>query len=98
VTISVPINDPGKQTYPRRLVTALDLFLNAVAGGRLDETISSRCSKAALGGNVPAKALVWVFDLFQQDHIYAAPEGDEIRAQEAISDLEKNTNTTPDVQ
>jgi hypothetical protein len=98
VTISIPINDPGKQSYLRRLVTALDLFLNALAGGRLDETISSRCSKAALTGNPVAKALVWVFDLFQPQHIYKAPEGDEIRAQEAIADLEKNTNTTPDVQ
>jgi hypothetical protein len=98
VTISIPINDPGKQSYPRRLLTALDLFLNALTGGALDETISSRCSKAALSGNGLAKVLVWVFDVFQKDHIYKAPEGDEARAQEAITDLEKNTNTTPDVQ
>ena len=90
-----PINDPGKQTYIRRLPTDLDLFLNALTGGALDETISSRCSKAALGGNKIAKALVWVFDLFQSEHIYKAPEGDEVRAQELIQDLEKNTGTTP---
>lgn len=98
MTVSIPIQDPGKQTYPRRLLTALDLFLNALAGGALDETISSRCSKAALAGNTPAKVLVWVFDLFQKDHLYKAPEGDEQRAQEAIADLEKNTNTTPNIE
>jgi hypothetical protein len=89
-----PINDPGKQTYPRRVVKGLDLFLNVLVGGRIDETISSRCSKAALGGNAPAKALVWIFDLFQANHLYKAPEGDEVSAQEAIDDLEKNTDTT----
>ena len=98
MTISLPINDPGKQTYPRRVVKGIDLFLNVLAGGKIDETISSRCSKAALGGNVVAKALVWIFNLFQANHLYKAPEGDEASAQEALTDLEKNTGTTPNIQ
>lgn len=95
---SLPINDPGNQTYPRRVIKGIDLFLNVLTGGKIDETISSRCSKAALSGNAIAKALVWVFDLFQANHLYKAPEGDEASAQEALEDLEKNTGTTPDIQ
>jgi hypothetical protein len=90
-----PINDPGKQTYVRRLPTAFDLFINAITGGQLDETISSRCSKGALAGNWFAKFMVWWLDLIQPDHLQKAPEGDEVRAQEAVADLEKNTGTTP---
>ena len=96
--IDYPIKDPNNQTYPRRLMTAVDLFLNALVGGRLDETISSRCSKGAIAGNKLAKLMVGIFNIFQPNHFEMAPEGDEARAQEVIADLEKNTGTTPDIQ
>lgn len=92
-----PINDPKNQTYLRRLPTALDLFLNALFGGQLGETLSSRIAKGAIAGNWFAKLWVKILDLFQAQHELKAPEGDEIRSMEVVEDLEKATGVTPNV-
>jgi len=59
--------------YIKNVLVILDCFGNALAGGDPDETISSRCAKAALseqaGGKWGGGCRMCAFlSIFQQDH------------------------------
>lgn len=87
--------DPGNDMYLLRLVIAFDIFMNAVFGGKLGETISARCEKGAIAGNKIAKFMRWWLNLIESNHCAKAAVNDEIRAREAYADLEKETGLTP---
>lgn len=46
--------------YFRRILIAIDQFINTVLGGDEDETISSRLGKKARAGNLYAKVACWL--------------------------------------
>lgn len=68
--------------YGIRLLIALDMFLNALFNGDLDETLSSRSARAAQEGKLWGKLLSHFLDLFQKDHGAKAQAGDYKRASE----------------
>jgi hypothetical protein len=80
----------AKESYPRRLPVAFDVFLNALTGGRLGETISSRCQRAASEGNRAAKFISWCLDKVQRRHGQLAQAGDYARA-EGVERQEENS-------
>ena len=81
-----------RERYPVRVLVGLDQFVNVACDGRPDETISSRASRAAVGGRWWGRAMSQFLDLFQRDHGAEAQAGDVERA-EAVEGLEMGTGT-----
>jgi hypothetical protein len=52
------------KSYVKRVGLALDQFVNAIAGGNEDETISSRVGRGAVAGKWWALVLERVIDAF----------------------------------
>jgi|SRR5580658_10268098 hypothetical protein len=66
--------------YPKRLLIALDIFMNVLTDGDPDETISSRSARAAEQGKTWGIEMSKFLDLFQKDHGAKAVAGDVARA------------------
>lgn len=82
----------GHEPYRYRLALALDLFANAIAGGRLGETISSRCGRWKLVVHGHGTVWHWLadwmcawLDVIQPDHGEQAMSGDLKRAQNIVA-------------
>jgi len=74
--------------YVHRVLVAGDIFTNVVLGGYPDETISSRCARAAFAGKWWGIWMSGFLNLFQADHGAKAMAGDEERA-ENVEELER---------
>jgi hypothetical protein len=68
--------------YLQRVLTGMDDFVNVLADGNLDETISARAQRYAAKGNEFAKLLNWGLGEIQKKHGLLANAGDLERAQE----------------
>src|SRR5581483_5034117 len=80
----------SKEGYIHRDLVALDQFVNVVADGKPDETISSRAARADESGKKWGKAMSWFLDLFQKDHGPKAQAGDVARAV-AVENIEEDS-------
>jgi hypothetical protein len=63
--------------YLWNLLVSLDQFVNTVAGGDPDETISSRAAKADAEGKRWGCILCGLLDKIQKDHCQRSLEPDE---------------------
>jgi hypothetical protein len=63
--------------YLWNLLVSLDQFVNTVAGGDPDETISSRAAKAEAEGKRWGCILCGLLDKIQKDHCKRSLEPDE---------------------
>jgi hypothetical protein len=75
--------------YLHRVAVGFDQWMNDVAGGQPDETISSRAQRLADQGNEFAKLLTHGLDLIQQQHGRKAEAGDDARAKQVAATEEK---------
>ena len=88
--------------YIKRLLCALDMFVNAIFDGNLDETISSRTSRW-VRCNTPEFCLwrwistwiIWLCDLVEASHGIKAESGDMIRAIEVLNLERKDLGLPP---
>lgn len=78
------------EQYLHRVLVALDQFMNVMADGDPDETISARAARAAEKGKPWGVAMSRFLNLFQQDHGPKAQAGDAERA-EAIEQIETSS-------
>lgn len=74
----------AKEGYLHRDAVALDIFADEVAGGPMDETISSRLARAAESGKWWGKLGCKTLNLFQANHGPKAQAGDVERAQSEV--------------
>lgn len=74
--------------YLHNDAVALDVGVNVIAGGKMDETISSRAQRAADRGNLVGRVLTGFLYLFQKDHGHKAEAGD-LRRAEQVEEIEK---------
>ena len=70
-----------KEGYIHRVLVAFDHFLNVVADGLPDETISSRAERDAQKGEFLGKILTYGLDQIQKQHGEKAQVGDTVRAE-----------------
>jgi hypothetical protein len=84
----------GKEGYVKRVLIGFDQFVNTVAGGHPDETISARSGRAATEGKVWGKAMAGFLNLFQSNHSAKAQAGDLERA-DIVEGLETSDGTLP---
>lgn len=90
VTPLTPIQEAAQEAnvaregYFHRVLVALDIFANVVLNGIPDETISSRCSRAAFAGKWWGIVMCWFLNLFQANHGPKAQAGDIERAEKVI--------------
>ena len=68
-------------------LVAFDQFLNAITGGKPDETISARSQRLADQGNKFGKFMIWWLDKIQSRHGQKAQAGDLARS-EQVEDTE----------
>lgn len=87
-------NQADHESYPHRVIEELDVLGNVIAGGKQDETISSRASRDAVEGKEPGKVLSEVLDVFQHNHGARAQAADLERA-ETIIKLETSNGVLP---
>ena len=80
----------AKEGYAHRDLVALDQFLNVMADGSPDETISSRAARADEKGKLWGRVLSRFLNLFQSDHGAKAQAGDVERA-EVVEAIEKQS-------
>lgn len=80
--------------YVHRTLVGLDQFVNVIAGGNPDETISARSARAAKRGGVVGKFMCWWLDKLQKNHGEDAEAGDLERAQN-IQNVEDNALNVP---
>ena len=73
------------EAYPKRLLIALDMFINVLTDGDPDETISSRAARAAQQGKGWGIEMSKFLDLFQKDHGAKAQAGDTVRAEDVVA-------------
>jgi hypothetical protein len=76
-------------SYLHKDAVAVDQAANVFAGGKPDETISSRAQRAADRGNPVGKVISGGLDLIQKDHGHKAMGGD-LRRAEAVEKLEED--------
>jgi hypothetical protein len=84
----------GKEGYIKRVLIGFDMFVNVVANGHPDETISARSGRAASEGKIWGKAMAGFLNLFQKNHSVKAEAGDLERAKTA-EHLEENGGDLP---
>ena len=70
----------AKERYLHRTLVGLDQFVNVLAGGHPDETISARAARAAEQNKMWGKGMSSFLNLFQKDHGPDAQAGDLERA------------------
>jgi hypothetical protein len=80
----------SQEAYPKRLLIAIDMFMNVITDGDPDETISSRAARAAQQGKDWGIAMSKFLDLFQKDHGAKAQAGDVVRAEDVITTEEQS--------
>lgn len=79
--------------YYIRVLIALDVFINVIFNGNLDETLSARSARAATEGKRWGILLSKFLDLFQRNHGAQAVASDLTRAKE----VEYLENTSGDI-
>ena len=87
----------AKEGYVHRVLVGLDQFMNDLAGGLPDETISSRSERDAIKGDFAAKLITHGLDLIQANHGQKAQAGDEVRATIVATVEEKSGSLEADV-
>lgn len=70
----------AKEGYLVRILIGFDMFINVIANGHPDETISSRAARASTEGKLWGKIMSRFLDIFQTDHGADAEAGDVQRA------------------
>jgi hypothetical protein len=80
----------AKEGYVHRVLVGLDQFMNDLAGGLPDETISSRSERDAIKGDFAAKLITHGLDLIQANHGQKAEAGDVERATTVVAVEEKS--------
>lgn len=78
------------EAYLHRVLVGFDQFMNVIADGDPDETISSRAARAAEKGKKWGIELSRFLNLFQKDHGAKAQAGDTERA-ENVENLETSS-------
>lgn len=78
--------------YLHNVAVAGDQAANVVAGGKPDETISSRSQRAADRGNPLGVAMTKFLHLFQRNHGRLAQQGDIKRAEDVIQTEDQDLN------
>lgn len=68
--------------YLHNVLVGIDQTANIIAGGKPDETISSRSQRAADRGNWLGKGMTKFLHLFQRNHGHKAEAGDLNRAED----------------
>lgn len=84
-----------KEGYVHHVLIAFDQFVNVIAGGHPDETISARAGRAAEQGKVWGKVMSRFLDVFQKNHGAKAVAGDATRAVD-VDGLEQLSGLIPD--
>jgi hypothetical protein len=84
----------SKEGYIHRTLVGLDQFVNVIAGGNPDETISSRSERAAKRGDFVGKAMCWWLDKLQKNHGEQAEAGDLERSTN-VQNIEDNALNVP---
>lgn len=84
----------AKAGFIKRNLIALDMSLNALTGGRSDETISARSGRAAKRGSKVGVFMVKFLDIFEANHCSKAVCGDLERAK-AIESVEDTSGIIP---
>ena len=79
--MTTPVQLARRESYPHRVLVALDQCCNVVLGGDPDETISSRSARAAARGDWWGRAMLWWLDKLQPHHGQLAEEADLGRAE-----------------
>jgi hypothetical protein len=74
-------NKAAAEGYLHRDLVGLDQFVNVLADGKPDETISSRAARADLKGKWWGRTMSRFLNLFQPDHGAKAEAGDAERAE-----------------
>lgn len=80
----------AKEGYAQREAVAVDIFVDETLDGPMDETISSRLSRAALAGKWWGKLGSRILNFFQRNHGPKAQSGDVERAKAVIALEEKS--------
>ena len=88
--IAIAEQRAAHEGYLHRVAVGFDQFVNTMAAGNPDETISSRAQRLSDGGNEFAKLLTHGLDLLQKSHGRKAEAGDLVRA-ENVEGIEKET-------
>jgi hypothetical protein len=82
----------SKEGYAHRSLVGLDILVNVLAGGKADETISSRASRAATQGKKWGIVMSKFLNLFQKNHGPKAQAGDVERAQAVLTTEQQSGN------
>ena len=90
INVAKQETEAAREGYVHRVLVAFDQFVNAIFGGRPDETISARAYRASLLGHKWGIALNWCLNLIQKDHGAKAAAGDLYRA-DSIEQTEDKT-------
>lgn len=90
--INIPLEEAetAQEGYWRRVIVALDQFLNVVFDGLPDETMSTRIYRASLEGRTWGIVLNWLLCRVQSFHGARATAGDLERS-ESIEKTERTT-------
>ncbi len=84
------MNKAAQERYVKRVLIGFDQFVNTVAGGHPDETISARSARAATERKTWGIAMSSFLNLFQKDHGAKAVAGDLQRA-DTVEYLEQSS-------
>jgi hypothetical protein len=71
----------AKEKWYHRILETFDVFVNVIARGEPDETISTRSYRALLEGKLWGRAMSYFLNLYQPQHGPKACVGDLYRAQ-----------------
>lgn len=70
--------------YLHNVLVGADQEANVIAGGKPDETVSSRSQRAADRGSPIGKGMTAFLRIFQRDHGHKAEAGDLRRAKDIV--------------